>query len=243
MTEVQYPPFPDEAIVDRNGVMTLEFNDFLVRLWTRTGGDVDAVRSAKDIGEVFSVAGAAPDLSLACDGSEVAVATYPALAAYIGNTWGTPSSSAFVVLPDLRGRTIIGTGTGSGLTARTLADLLGVETVALTKAQLAAHDHPITDTGHGHPLENDPHTHPGDSADNYVMDGAGTLYDRSADNVLWEGGTSTEAGVAAAETAESSTGGFSGQNVTGISVDSAGGGGAHQNMQPSVALLMVIRAV
>jgi microcystin-dependent protein len=45
-------------------------------------------------------------------------------------------AAGWSALPDLRGRTILGAGTGSGLTARALRDALGAET-------MPAHTHPI----------------------------------------------------------------------------------------------------
>ena len=51
-----------------------------------------------------------------------------------GNAWSYTA-------PDLRGRTVVAAGTGSGLTARTLGDVVGEEKHKLTEAELAAHRH------------------------------------------------------------------------------------------------------
>lgn len=48
-----------------------------------------------------------------------------------------------ITMPDGRGRAIIGTGTGSGLTARTHGDTDGAETHTLTEAELASHRHSV----------------------------------------------------------------------------------------------------
>ena len=56
---------------------------------------------------------------------------------------GTHSVHETFALPDMRGRTPIGVGTGAGLTARALADTGGAETHQLTEAELAAHLHDI----------------------------------------------------------------------------------------------------
>src|SRR5690606_25643691 len=48
-------------------------------------------------------------------------------------------------LPDLRGRSSIGAGTGTGLSARTLGTTGGAETHVLTVAELAAHNHTTVD--------------------------------------------------------------------------------------------------
>lgn len=85
----------------------------------------------------------APNGWLACEGQSLNSVTntqYAALFAVIGTTYGGSSSSAFNV-PDLRGRTAIGAGTGTGLTARTRGTAVGAETLPL-------HTHDI-DHNHG----------------------------------------------------------------------------------------------
>lgn len=57
---------------------------------------------------------------------------------------GTHSDYVNFVTPDARGRSVIGTGTGSGLTARTLGATGGEEAHTLTAAELAAHNHTAT---------------------------------------------------------------------------------------------------
>ena len=46
-----------------------------------------------------------------------------------------------ITTPDLRGRFVLGSGSGSGLTPRTINTSGGVETVALTTAQMPSHSH------------------------------------------------------------------------------------------------------
>ena len=96
---------------------------------------------------------------LACDGTAVSRTTYARLFAAIGTTWGAGNGSTTFNLPDLRGRAAIGTGTGSGLTARTLADSGGAETHTLSADNLAAHTH----TGPSHTHTGPSHTHSGPS--------------------------------------------------------------------------------
>ena len=55
----------------------------------------------------------APANYLLCDGSAVSRATYAALFAVIGTTYGAGDGSTTFNVPDLRGRMVIGTGTGS----------------------------------------------------------------------------------------------------------------------------------
>lgn len=90
-------------------------------------------------GFIFPAGFAAPTGFHDCDGASLAVADYPELFARIGYTWG--GSGANFNLPDLRGRTAIGVGTGSGLTARALAASGGEESHALTEAEVPQHLH------------------------------------------------------------------------------------------------------
>lgn len=89
-------------------------------------------------GVIQMFAGATPPAGwLLCDGSAVSRTTYATLFAAIGTTWGVGDGSTTFNLPDLRGRAPIGAGTGSGLTARTLGDVVGSE-------YLQAHTHAFT---------------------------------------------------------------------------------------------------
>ena len=63
---------------------------------------------------------AAPAGFLLCDGSAVSRTTYADLFAALGTTWGAGDGSTTFNLPDLRGRSALGAGTGSGLTPRSL---------------------------------------------------------------------------------------------------------------------------
>ena len=78
---------------------------------------------------------------LECDGSAISRTTYSGLFAVIGTTWGAGDGSTTFNLPDLRGRAPIGAGTGSGLTARTLAATGGAETHTLTESEMPSHQH------------------------------------------------------------------------------------------------------
>lgn len=54
------------------------------------------------------------------------------------------SANKTITLPDLRGRSIIGTGTGSGLTARTHGAKVGAETHTLAESEMPAHAHNVS---------------------------------------------------------------------------------------------------
>lgn len=95
------------------------------------------------VGEIRLVAfDLAPSLWAFCDGSLVSATQNSSLLNVIGNTYGGDGTNT-IGLPDLRGRVPIGAGAGTGLTARTLAQTGGQETVALTRNQIPKHGHPF----------------------------------------------------------------------------------------------------
>lgn len=98
----------------------------------------------EEVGAVKEFAGVAiPSGYLECDGAAISRSTYAALFAVIGTTFGSGNGSTTFNIPDNRGRTVLGTGTGSGLTARNLGNTGGAETHTLSIAELAAHDHDL----------------------------------------------------------------------------------------------------
>jgi len=68
--------------------------------------------------------------------------TYAALFANVGTTWGNGSGDGLTfTMPDHRGRSPMGAGTGTALTARALAALLGEENHVSTVAEMPGHTH------------------------------------------------------------------------------------------------------
>lgn len=95
-------------------------------------------------GTILDYAGSgAPSGWLLCDGTAVSRTTYSGLFTVIGVTWGAGDGSTTFNVPDLKGRVTIGVGTGTGLTARALADSGGAETHVLSVGELAQHAHSI----------------------------------------------------------------------------------------------------
>lgn len=95
-----------------------------------------------DTGTIIAFGGAtAPPGYLPCDGSAVNRTTYGALFSVLGETWGPGDGSTTFNVPDLRGRLVLGAGTGSGLTPRTLAATGGEETHLLTLSEIPSHQH------------------------------------------------------------------------------------------------------
>lgn len=135
---------------------------------------------------------------LLCDGSTKVQASYPNLYAAIGTTFG-PATGGNFTLPDLRGRGPIGNGTGSGLSARTLAATGGEENHLLTTGEMPSHSH--ANLGGGGFAIHSPTT------PTYALSVAG-----SGNN-------------------------FRDQTAT----DTSGGGGTHNNMQPFLVLVPIIK--
>lgn len=109
----------------------------------------DSQEECRLIGEIVTFAGSAnPSANfLACDGASVLRSAYPDLFTVIGTTYGAVDGTHFNV-PDLRGRAVLGVGTGSGLSTYTLGQQVGEEQHTLTTSELASHSH--SDSGHVH---------------------------------------------------------------------------------------------
>jgi microcystin-dependent protein len=95
------------------------------------------------VGEIRLFAfGYAPEYWLDCSGQTLAISTYNVLYAVIGTMYGGDGVSNFR-LPDLQGRFLISSGTGTGLTPRTQGQAGGEEAVTLTTASLPYHSHSL----------------------------------------------------------------------------------------------------
>ncbi len=78
---------------------------------------------------------------LPCDGATYLREDYPELYAALATVF-IVDADHFTV-PDLRGRTVIGAGDGSGLTSRNVGDSFGEENHQLSESELASHAHSI----------------------------------------------------------------------------------------------------
>jgi microcystin-dependent protein len=158
-----------------------------------------------------TVATSAPAGWLLCDGSAVSRTNYANLFNIVGTAFGTGDGSTTFNLPDLRGRSIIGVGTGSGLTARARGDTGGAETHTLTEAQMPLHGHPVRNT----------------------------FSSQSTFASLTTGGFPVSTASAVNSAAYTGTP----SNTAGQQIGGTGGNGAHNNMQPFMALSYIIRAI
>lgn len=186
--------------------------------------------SSRIAGEIITFGGVTtPEGWLQCNGSEVAIAAYPKLSQALGTSWGTLTNGAGVAgvthfrLPDLRGRSLIGAGTGPGLTSREIGQTVGAETHVLTAAQMPSHTH-LQDP-HTH-LQN-PHTH------NYNW--------FAAPNAV--NGLSTAVGSLSAQVNIVTSVAATATNQVATAVNqAAGGGAAHNIMQPSAVINYIVYA-
>lgn len=172
------------------------------------------------IGSIFPfVTSSVPSGALECDGATHLRTDYPALYALLDSAFITDADH--FKTPDLRGRTVIGVGTGSGLTARAMDASGGEETHQLTTAELASHTH----VSNAHTHVANAHSH------NYVPAvaavGAALI------------GTPIPSAVPGAALTGNATVGI--QNATNVN-QNTGSDNAHNNMQPWRALRYAVWA-
>lgn len=204
-------------------------------IWYRTDtGEIkystgtDVISLALPTGVVMPYAGSsAPSGWLLCQGQEVSRTTYAQLDSIIGTTYGSYTNGAggagttHFRLPDLRGRAPIGAGTGTGLTARSLGATVGAESHTLALSEIPSHDH---GGATGNPSAT--HTH--------------TITARTLSAQAEDIGFNFRAPGASSGTVQNITSGNNSANHT-HTISSAGSGGSHNNMQPSLALNFIIR--
>jgi len=85
----------------------------------------------------------APQNWALCAGQTLPINTNQALFSLLGTMYGGDGRTNFA-LPDLRGRSAVGAGQGSGLSNYDQGQAGGSETVTLTAGQVAPHTHPAS---------------------------------------------------------------------------------------------------
>jgi microcystin-dependent protein len=210
---------------------------------------------------------AAPNSSFAFPaGQAISRTTYAALFALMGTTYGAGDGSTTFNLPSLGGRLLAcrenmnGAGVegritlaGSGITGTTLGATGGAQNVVLSVGEIPSHTHAnfLSDPGHVHGVSDPTHAHGvNDPAHTHgVLQGvspAGSV--GSSMNLSATSAVSTMSADAAA-TGISIQGSGTGISIqaagTGASVvnAAAGGGGAHNNMPPTMMVNYIIRVL
>jgi microcystin-dependent protein len=173
----------------------------------------------------MTASGSIPTGWLACNGAAVSRTSYANLWTALGTTgsaWGQGDGTTTFNVPDLRGCAPIGTGTGSGLTTRTLGTHYGEEGHVLVTAELAQHNHSATS--------------------------ATTAYDEGHDHQYTEI-TATQTGAAGYQefVAASVFSGYTGIGAANIvattttTIQNTGSNSAHNNIQPSVGVTYIVK--
>jgi microcystin-dependent protein len=173
---------------------------------------------------------------LAADGSVVSQTQYPALFAAMGTSWNTGGEGpGNFRLPDMRGRVMVGSGTGTGLTPRSVGQYGGEETHLLTVPEIPAHNHPVSDPGHAHGVTDPGHAHTETGVPGTSVGGALAVAMITNTNIPANTANSGNS------TLSNTTGVSVNSNTTGITDGNTGGGGAHNNMQPFGVFIFIIK--
>jgi len=106
----------------------------------------ESVKQVYPIGSIIAYGANLPATTdiLPCNGASYLRTDYPDLFAAIGTVWGAVDISHFNV-PDLRSRTLVGAGQGTGLSLRVAGQTFGEEDHTLTIAEMPTHNHAIND--------------------------------------------------------------------------------------------------
>ena len=208
---------------------------------------------------------AAPNSSFAFpSGQPISRTTYAALFALMGTTYGAGDGATTFNLPSLGGRLLACrenmngagaegriTSAGSGISGTTLGATGGAQNVVLGVGEIPSHAHAnvLSDPGHAHGVSDPTHSHgvndPTHSHESGTLGLAGGGGSGFTSGVLAAGGVIVNA-AATGISLQSSTAGISIQAAgTGASVVNAqaGGGGAHNNMPPTMIVNYIIRVL
>nr|DAF66323.1 MAG TPA: tail collar fiber protein [Caudoviricetes sp.] len=159
---------------------------------------------------------------LLCFGQAVSRTTYAALFSVIGTRFGAGDGGSTFNLPDLRGRVMVGRDDMGGSAANRVTIAGSGVNGGVVGSAGGAQTHTLTVAQmplHGHPVNDPGHTHLGGAN----TSSPGVNYPGTGPNPFFGGQSPT------------------GASLTGITVQQTGGGGAHNNMQPSIIMNFIIR--
>jgi microcystin-dependent protein len=213
-----------------------------------------AVQSGAPVGSGALWFAATPPANwLICDGSSLDTTTYAALFAVIGTKYGSADASHFN-LPNLLEAFPLGAGATHALAATG-----GEATHLLTTAEIPAHTHPASQAAHTHTATQAAHTHPDPGhthgitdpghahAGIYVPGGAGGWFYAFAGQVLQAGltaaaavGISINGAVTNLQAAQPAIAVVAQTPAVTVSANT-GGGAAHNNLPPFLAINFIIK--
>lgn len=142
-----------------------------------------------NIGEVKMYAGStAPKGWLICDGASISRTKYAKLFSVIGTAYGSGDGSTTFSIPDMRGRTAIGVGTGNatGATAHNLATKGGNEDLIVPyhNHSVSASTGAITGGSHAHDIYYRTKTNIGSGTAGWWVLGSATTHTGSSSNTI-----------------------------------------------------------
>jgi len=156
--------------------------------------------------------------------------------------------------PDLRGRFVLSSGSGSGLTGRTVDNTGGAETVTLTVAQMPIHGHGVSartgdanynanDGGHTHSISDPGHSHEskGGTNMNYLAGWPLMMSDNTPNRATTETKTT---GITITSDNMAYNGGSRGtyhNHTITVTQSNAGSGDPHSIMPPFYVLAFIMR--
>jgi microcystin-dependent protein len=197
----------------------------------------------------------APTGWLLCDGTAVSRTTYSDLFAITSTTYGVGDGSTTFNLPNLKGRVPVGLDT-SQTEFDVLGETGGAKTHTLTSTEIPGHTH-TTDIAHGHAstLAAPAHTHPVDPPNTTVtVNGKDVITgDTGTSDFTFVSGSTRSFvdATASVNIASFTSGAASATALTGSVTDlgatsvtsstGSGGGAAHNNLQPYIALNYMIK--
>lgn len=186
-------------------------------------------------GSITAYAGASvPSGYLECDGSNVSRSTYSALFTAISTTWGTGDGSTTFTLPDLRRKTVVGAGgTGTATLGNAVGNSGGAETHTISSGEMPSHDHGGATGSHNHGGATGSHNHGGNT-------GSINMGGNSDGSTALAGSSFLSIAETYAHSHSISSVTASISSVT-STISSAGSGTAHNNMQPSAVVKMIIK--